>query len=74
MSCSAPGAGFVPWDVFGWEVPPDNIVSRGDCCRIPPAALALLGCLGCLAPNIVLPTRTFVLPIKICKTLKIVSF
>ena len=31
MSCSAPGAGFVPWDVFGWEVPPDNIVSSGDC-------------------------------------------
>ena len=29
MSCSAPGAGFVPWDVFGWEVPPDNTVFRG---------------------------------------------
>ena len=25
----------------------------------------LLACLGCLAPNMVLPTRTFVLPIKI---------
>ena len=31
MSCSAPAAGFVPWDVFSWEVPPDTIVSRGDC-------------------------------------------
>ena len=31
MSCSAPGAGFVPWDVFSWEVPQDTIVSRGDC-------------------------------------------
>ena len=31
MSCSAPGAGFVPWGIFGWEVPPDTTVSRGDC-------------------------------------------
>ena len=45
MSCFASGAGFVPWDVFGWEVPPDTIVSRGDCWGISHAALALLGCL-----------------------------
>ena len=31
VSCSAPYSGFVPWDVFSWEVPPDTIVSRGDC-------------------------------------------
>ena len=67
VSCSAV---FVPWEVFSWEVPPDTIVSRGHCWGIPPTALALLGCLGCLVLKNVLPTRTFVLPIKICKSLK----